>query len=58
MGICFNKIDYYGSGKIILNPEKIANTIKATGIDPESLSKNLYRCHILHNIRDKFLLKS
>ena len=29
-------------GKMILNPEKIANTLKAAGIDPKIVSKNLF----------------
>lgn len=41
MAICVNNVDYYGRGKISLNPEKIANTAKATGIDPIIISKNL-----------------
>jgi mannitol/fructose-specific phosphotransferase system IIA component (Ntr-type) len=42
MAVCFNNTDYYGRGKMILNPEKIANTAKATGIDPKIVSKNLF----------------
>lgn len=42
MAVCFNNTDYYGSGKMILNPEKIANTAKAAGIDPKIVSKNLF----------------
>jgi Rad51 len=42
MAICFNNTDYYGTGKMILNPEKVASTAKATGIDPKIVSKNLF----------------
>jgi len=42
MAVCVNNTDYYGQNKMILNPEKIANTAKATGIDPKIISKNLY----------------
>ena len=42
MAVCFNNTDYYGRGKMILNPEKIANTAKAAGIDPKIVSKNLF----------------
>ncbi len=42
MAVCFNNTDYYGQNKMILNPEKIANTAKATGIDPKVVSKNLF----------------
>ena len=42
MAVCLNNTDYYGTGKMILNPEKIANTAKATGIDPKIVSKNLF----------------
>ena len=42
MAICINNTDYYGRGKMILNPEKIANTAKAAGIDPKIVSKNLF----------------
>jgi hypothetical protein len=42
MAICFNNTDYYGRGKMILNPEKIANTAKVANIEPKVVSKNLY----------------
>jgi hypothetical protein len=42
MAICINNTDYYGRDKMILNPEKIANTAKAAGIDPKIVSKNLF----------------
>ena len=42
MAICFNNTDYYGHGKMILNPEKIANTAKVANIEPKIVSKNLY----------------
>jgi Rad51 protein len=42
MAVCINNTDYYGHGKMILNPEKIANTAKAAGIDPKIVSKNLF----------------
>jgi RecA/RadA recombinase len=42
MAVCFNNTDYYGTSKMILNPEKIANTAKAVGIDPKIVSKNLF----------------
>jgi hypothetical protein len=42
MAVCFNNTDYYGQNRMILNPEKIANTAKATGIDPKIVSKNLF----------------
>ncbi len=42
MAICFNNTDYYGRGKLTLNPERIANTAKAAGIDPKIVSKNLF----------------
>lgn len=42
MAISFNNTDYYGRGKMIINPEKIANTAKAAGIDPKIVSKNLF----------------
>src|SRR6476659_10020770 len=42
MAMCMNNTDYYGTGKMILNPEKIANTTKATRIDPKIVSKNLF----------------
>jgi len=42
MAMCLNNTDYYGTGKMILNPEKIANTAKATVIDPKIVSKNLF----------------
>jgi Rad51 len=42
MAVCFNNTDYYGRSKMILNPEKIANTAKAAGIDPKIVSKNLF----------------
>ncbi len=42
MAICVNNTDYYGRGKMILNPEKIANTAKAARIDPKIVSKNLF----------------
>ena len=42
MAVCLNNTDYYGRGKMILNPEKIANTAKAAGIDPKIVSKNLF----------------
>src|SRR5437867_8476573 len=32
MAICINNTDYYGRGKMALNPEKIANVSKAAGI--------------------------
>lgn len=41
MGVCINNIDYYRA-KLTLNPEKIANTAKAAGIDPKIVSKNLF----------------
>jgi RecA/RadA recombinase len=40
--VCINNTDYYGRGKMILNPEKIANTAKVAGIDPKIVSKNLF----------------
>jgi hypothetical protein len=42
MAVCLNNTDYYGTGKMILNPEKIASTAKAIGIDPKIVSKNLF----------------
>ena len=42
MAVCLNNIDYYGQSKMILNPEKIASTAKAVGMDPNILSKNLF----------------
>jgi len=42
MAICLNNTDYYGQSKMVLNPEKIASTAKATGIDPKIVSKNLF----------------
>jgi len=42
MAVCFNNTDYYGTGKMILNPEKIANVAKAAGIDPKIVCKNLF----------------
>ena len=42
MAVCFNNTDYSGSRKLILNPERIANTAKVGGIDPMIVSKNLY----------------
>jgi RecA/RadA recombinase len=42
MAVCFNNTDYYGHGKMILNPEKIANTAKVANIEPKVVSKNLY----------------
>jgi len=42
MAVCLNNTDYYGQSKMTLNPEKIANTAKATGIDPKIVSKNLF----------------
>jgi DNA repair protein RadA len=42
MVVCLNNTDYYGRGKMILNPEKIANTAKAAGLDPKIVSKNLF----------------
>jgi hypothetical protein len=42
MAVCINNTDYYGRGKMILNPEKIANTAKVAGIDPKIVSKNLF----------------
>ena len=42
IAVCFNNTDYYGREKMILNPEKIANTAKAAGIDPKLVSKNLF----------------
>jgi len=42
MALCFNNTDYYGRGKMILNPEKIANTAKVANIEPKVVSKNLY----------------
>lgn len=41
MALCFNNTDYSGRGKMILNPEKIANTAKAVGIEPKIVSRNL-----------------
>jgi Rad51 protein len=41
MALCVNNTDYYGRGKILLNPENIANAAKAAGIDPKIVSKNL-----------------
>jgi RecA/RadA recombinase len=40
--VCVNNTDYYGRGKMILNPEKVANTAKAAGIDPKIVAKNLF----------------
>ena len=40
MAVCFNNTDYYGRGKMILNPEKIANTAKVANIEPKVVSKN------------------
>ena len=40
--LCLNNTDYYGQSKMILNPEEIANTAKAVGIDPKIVSKNLF----------------
>jgi Rad51 len=42
MAVCINNTDYFGRGKKILNPEKIANTAKSAGIDPKIVSKNLF----------------
>src|SRR4029078_5272195 len=42
MAVCLNNTDYYGQSKMTLNPEKIASTAKATGIDPKIVSKNLF----------------
>lgn len=42
MAVCINNTDYYGRGKMILNPENIANTAKAAGIDPKIIAKNLF----------------
>src|SRR4029079_11636744 len=42
MAVCFNNTDYYSRGKMILNPEKIANTAKVANIEPKIVSKNLY----------------
>ena len=42
MAVYFNNTDYYGRGKMILNPEKIANTAKVANIEPKVVSKNLY----------------
>lgn len=42
MAVCINNTDYYGRGKMILIPEKIANVAKAAGIDPIIVSKNLF----------------
>ena len=42
MAVCFNNTDYYGRDKMILNPEKIANTAKVANIEPKVVSKNLY----------------
>jgi len=42
MSVCFNNTDYYGREKIMLNPENIASTAKAAGIDPKIVSKNLF----------------
>lgn len=42
MALCVNNTDYYGRGKMVLNPEKIANVSKAAGIDPKIVSKNLF----------------
>lgn len=41
MAVCINNVDYYRA-KLTLNPEKIANTAKAAGIDPKIASKNLF----------------
>jgi RecA/RadA recombinase len=41
MALCVNNTDYYGRGKILLNPENIANAAKAASIDPKIVSKNL-----------------
>lgn len=41
MAVCINNVDYYRA-KLILNPEKIANTAKAARIDPKIVSKNLF----------------
>ena len=42
MALCFNNTDYYRRSKMILNPEKIANTAKVANIEPKVISKNLY----------------
>lgn len=42
MALCINNVDYYGRGKMVLNPEKIANVSKASGIDPIIVSRNLF----------------
>lgn len=42
MAVCFNNTDYYGRGKMTLNPEKIGNTAKVARIDPIVVSKNLF----------------
>jgi RecA/RadA recombinase len=42
MAVCFNNTDYSGSRKLILNPERIANTAKVARIEPMVVSKNLY----------------
>jgi hypothetical protein len=42
MALSLNNTDYNGGRKLILNPEKIANTAKVAGIDPVIVSKNLY----------------
>jgi hypothetical protein len=42
MAVCFTNSDYSGGRKLVLNPEKIANTAKVAGIEPMVVSKNLY----------------
>ena len=42
MVVCFNNTNYYGRGKMIINPEKIANTAKVANIEPKIVSKNLF----------------
>lgn len=42
MDVCMNNTEYQGRGKLILNPEKIANVAKAAEIDPKIVSKNLF----------------
>jgi RecA/RadA recombinase len=42
MAVCINNTDYSGRERMVLNPEKIANVAKASGIDPKIVSKNLF----------------
>ena len=42
MAVCFNNTDYYGRGKMTLNPEKIGNTAKVARLDPKIVYKNLF----------------